>query len=167
MRELHAFGSLGEFAVHLLERQAEVAVQLQEGLDEALKVIEHRAKESIGEYQPAVGGFPAWPELAESTQDDRVAKGYPADEPLLRDGTFRDSFGHERQGLEGEVGTPDERGPWFEFGTSKMPARPVLGPAAFLSLEAIQKLVGAATLAGLCGGDVIHEALGYTHSTDD
>jgi hypothetical protein len=36
---------------------------------------------------------------------------------------------------------------FHEFGTSKMPPRPVLGPAAFRNKLAIQRLVGEAALA--------------------
>jgi hypothetical protein len=50
---------------------------------------------------------------------------------------------------------------YHEFGTLKMPARPVLGPAVLRNKEYIRRVLGAATVGGLIGGIGIHKALGY------
>ncbi|WP_059284911.1 hypothetical protein [Aquitalea magnusonii] len=72
---------------------------------------------------------------------------------------------HEVNGLEAVIGARDtEAGRilvYHEFGTSKMPPRPVLGPAAFRNKDFVLKLIGRAALSGLLGGEQIHPALGY------
>lgn len=164
--------SLGEMAAELALRVPIIAVELHHGIERVAVRIEKTAKAQIGTYQEAVGPFPGWPELAEATKDDRLRKGFTENDPLLRTGQRRDDITHAVDGLEAVIGTP-ENAPtakiavWEEFGTSREPARPVLGPAAFRSREAIQKLVGAAAVSGLIGSDRIHEALGYDFKTED
>ena len=166
MRE---FGSLGELAMHVLERRVTMHVTLAEGLTKVVEKIEETARSEFGEYQPAVDGFPAWAELADSTKDERSRLGYPEDEPLLREGDLRDSIGHavDEVALEGGVGSADPKMVFHEFGTSKMPARPVFGPAGFRNKAAIETLIGAAAVSGLIGGDRIHSALGYDFETKE
>ena len=161
------FNSLGEFAVALIEVEIEVREALEKGLERVARKIEATAKAEIGTYQDEAGGFPAWPELAEATKDDRVKQGFTENDPLLRTGDLQESIAHEVEYPEAMIGSTDERMPWFEFGTSRMPARPVMGPAAFRNKDAIQKLVGAAVMAGLVGADQVHAALGYDWATRD
>jgi HK97 gp10 family phage protein len=157
------FESLGAFAVHLLALQIEVAEALHHGLEKVATKIEKTAKAEIGHYQDAVGAFPAWAELADSTEERKAQMGYPAGAPLLATGEMKDSIGHEVEGLEAVIGSTDDKMVWHEFGTSKMPPRPVMGPAAIHNKANIEKLVGA----GLIGGDQIHAALGYDFETKD
>jgi phage gpG-like protein len=161
------FGSLASFALHLIETEMVIAEALEHGLDRVLVKIETTAKSEIGVYQDAVGPFPGWPQLADSTEDAKAKAGYPAGAPLYATGDMQQSIEHQREGLEGLVGSNDEKIAFHEFGTVKMPARPVLGPAAFRNKDAIQKLVGAAVIAGLIGEDQIHQALGYDFQTKD
>lgn len=158
---------LAEMGLALAARVPLIAAELHEGLNVIAAHIEKTAKAEFGTYQPTKGPFGAWPELAEATKDDRVRQGFPEDEPLLRTGDLRDSISRHVEGLEAAVGSTDETMVFHEFGTSKMPARPVLGPAAFSSKGVIEKLVGAAAVSGLIGRDRIHEALGYDFKTQD
>src|SRR5229473_693806 len=105
MRE---FGSLGDFASHLLHLQAGELRALEAGLDKVLTHMEHVAKDEFGTYQPAVGPFPAWAELAESTKLDRLNKGLDPDKPLMRPVGLHDSISHESNGLEGAMGSTSE-----------------------------------------------------------
>ena len=155
------FPSLGSLALHLAGRTVAMAEELEHGLERALKLIERTALDEIGVYQASAGPFPAWPQLAEATEERKAAMGYPADAPLLASGDMRDSLSHEVHGLEGGVGFSDPVAVYQEFGTSKVPARPVLGPAAFRNRELIEKLIGAAVVAGLVGDHQVHTALGY------
>lgn len=159
--------SLGEMALELALIVPEVALELHHGLEKVAQRIEATAKSEFGVYQAEQGAFPAWPELAEATKDDRVRQGYTENDPLLRSGELMNTVGHEVQGLEAAIGSTDEKMVFHEFGTSRMPARPVLGPAAFRNKAAIQKLVGAAVVAGLIGTDQVHAALGYDFTTKD
>jgi hypothetical protein len=160
-------GSLGAMAMELALRVPMIALELHEGLEEIAKRIEATSKAEMGVYQDAVGPFQGWAELAEATKDERVAQGYTENDPLRRSGETAETISHQTEGLTAEIGSPDQKMAWFEFGTDKMPARPVLGPAAFHNKAIIQKLVGAAAMSGLIGRDRIHEALGYDFKTID
>ncbi len=101
---------------------------LGETMEEACQILEKSAKEAIGTYTFG------WPQLAESTQAQRVSLGFSANEPLLRTGALQASIGHTVSGRfvgwEAWVGTNDPKAAWQEFGTSRgIPPRPFLGGA--------------------------------------
>lgn len=156
------FKSLMDFSAFMkLAAPVAIAAELKRGLEASAKAIEATAKAEIGKYQPEVGPFPAWAELAEDTQIDRAYQGYPIDEPLLRRGDLRDSIEREVENLEAVIGSKSDIAAYQEFGTDKIPARPFMGPAAFHNKEKIVKAIGAATVRGLFGGGQIHPSLGY------
>lgn len=162
MRE---FNSLGAFAKHILTRQVATVVALQAATERIGAHVEKVAKAEFGHYQSAIGPFPAWEELAESTKDDRVRQGYTENDPLLRSGDLRDSISHHSEPLEAVIGSPDPVLGYQEFGTSKIPPRPVLGPAARKSKEFIEGVVGVALVEGFVGEKLIHPALEYDFQT--
>jgi len=140
---------------------------LHEGLKAVAKKIEKTAKGEIGNYQKEKGQFPEWAELADSTIAEKERLGYALpDNPLLRTGALRDSITSEVKGLEAVVGSKSEIAAYHEFGTSKMPMRPFIGPAAFTNKAVIKKILGAAAVSGFYGGKKIHESLGYDFTTD-
>lgn len=157
------FGSLAAFAAEMVAVRAGVVFHLHKGLEAVATKIEHTAKREIGEYQAAVGPFPAWDELADSTKVDRVRQGFTENDPGLRSGQMRDSIEHRTQGLEAVIGSNDDRLVWFELGTEKQPPRPVLGPAVEHNRAAIKKIVGGAVVKGLLGGGSIPANLEYDH----
>lgn len=134
---------------------------IKSGLDEVARRIAQTAKDEVGHYQPTVGPFDAWAELADSTEADKARKGFSADAPLERTGQFRDSWDHQSEGFEAVVGSKDKRAPWFEFGTTKMPPRPVLGPAVIHNKLIIRRILGRAIVRGVTDGHGIHASLGY------
>jgi phage gpG-like protein len=74
------------------------------------------------------------PPLAESTQEQRAKDGFSADQTLLRTGELRDSIGWEHIGRrETVVGSTDEKAPFHEFGTSRIPRR------SFLASTVVEK----------------------------
>jgi HK97 gp10 family phage protein len=152
MRE---FSSPLAFAEHLLVLRHELHKHTERGLGKALQVIETDAKEQIGQYQAAVGPHPAWAPLAESTEAEKARLGYPTDAPLLRTGELQESFQHEAHGDEGVVGSTDPIMVYHEFGTEKMPPRPVVGPAAFKSKEKIEQILGRALVEGIVDGQIV------------
>jgi hypothetical protein len=86
------------------------------------KIVETEAKRVIGTYDYG------WPELAESTQADRVRQGCLADEPLLRTG---DSIEHTIiSDHEAQVGSNNDIAVYQELGTSRIPPRSFLAQAA-------------------------------------
>lgn len=153
------------FAEHLAVLSIGIAKIEDKALEKCVALIERDAKAQIGEYQSAVGPFPEWAELADSTEFDKMRKGYPVDAPLLREGDLRDSIEHEVARAEAVVGSKSEIMEYQEFGTPTIPPRPVIGPAAFKNKEKIQKILGHAAVEGITGGMVIHESLGYDFQT--
>lgn len=165
--QMKEFDSFGKFALHLLELEVGTAVALQAATEAIGAHVEKVARSEFGTYQQATGPFPAWEELAESTKDDRVRQGYTENDPLLRAGDLQDSISHGSEPLEAVIGSDDPVMVFHEFGTSKMPMRPVLGPAAHRSKDKIEEIVGAATVNGFLGTKRIHPALGYDLETDN
>lgn len=71
----------------------------------------------------------------------------PGEYPMSDLGSFAQSvqFEFENGGMTAFVGTADERGPWFELGTSRMASRPWLEPSfreavAGVTAELIKRL---------------------------
>lgn len=150
-----------EMVTKLAEAEVMIHVNARKALDRVGTRIEKTAKAEFGHYQDAVGPFPEWAELAESTMAERGRLGYPENEPLLRDGTLRDSISHEVEQLEVTVGSTSEIAEYHEFGTSKMPPRPFMGPALVNNHDKIIEELGGAVVKGMVGQTVIHDALGY------
>ena len=140
--------NLGSFASHLAVMELAARRQMEAGLKHVAKTIEQTAKEELGTYQPEVGPFGEWPSLADSTQVDRVRKGFTADDPGLRSGEMRESIEHTVIGLEAEIGSNDQNLVYFEMGTTKQPPRPVLGPAVVHNEHGIKEILGKAVVAG-------------------
>lgn len=121
--------TLGQFGTHLqrcgfrypvLERTA------LRGVADSLALL---AQSYLGQYQPASPPYGPWAPLADFTVRDRVARGYPPDEPLLRTGELRDSISGRVDGRSAVIGSGSRIAFWQELGTSRMPARPFLGRA--------------------------------------
>lgn len=147
-----SFDSFAGFAAELALMQVETYHHLHEGLVEIAEKIEGVAKSEFGHYQPAIGGFAAWSQLADATMEDRVRKGFDADAPLLRTGGLRDSIEHTVDGLEAAVGSNSDIMVWQEMGTERIPPRAVLGPALERNKEAVKQIVGDAIMGRFVGG---------------
>lgn len=158
MRE---FESVALFAEHLLTLEVAIAATTHRALEKAARIVEKDAKGQIGTYQGAVGPFQDWAELAESTKEDRIRRGYTANDPLLRDGKLRDSIQHEVEGHEAVIGSKSDIAAYQEFGTPTIPPRPFMGPAVFKNKKKIQQILGEALVEGLVGGQKVHPLLGY------
>lgn len=157
------FGSLAAFAAELVTLDAKVRAQLEEGLKKVALKVEKTAKDEIGTYQSAVGPYPAWEPLADSTRADRVSKGYTENDPLLRSGQLRDSISHVTRGLEADIGSDSDIAVFQELGAAHIPPRPFLGPAVEHNHAAIRKMIGGAVVKGLLGGGSIPASLEYDH----
>jgi hypothetical protein len=121
--------SLFEMAAKLQGIAEDLTLAPEQIIERGCQIIEKEAKASLGSYHRN------WPQLAQSTQADRVRQGFPANEPGLRTGAMRDSIGHtvsvEGDQVVGVVGSNDDHLVWFELGTSRgEPPRPVLMGAA-------------------------------------
>lgn len=151
------FGSLLAFAEHVGKVAVELVIAEHEGLERACIIVETEAKASIGEYQGQAGPFAAWAELADATKADRSAQGYPDNEPELRSGETRDSIEHKVVGKDGWVGSDSEILEYQELGTSHMPARSILGGAAFRKTDEVVHVIAADVVLALMGEEV-HKA---------
>ncbi|MBI6183464.1 hypothetical protein JEQ07_24095 [Serratia proteamaculans] len=158
MKELNGlFGA----ALHFAALEVAVHKKLHEGIEVVAQRIEDTAREEVGHYQDAIGPFPAWDPLAPATEDEKARLGYPLDAPLLRTGDMQGSFSHEVKGLEAVIGSTDDKLVYHEFGTAKMPPRPVLGPAVERNEKFIKRILGKAAVSGFVDGVHIHSSLGY------
>jgi hypothetical protein len=123
-------------------------------LEKACVMVEKEAKDVIGTYQYD------WPQLAESTQEQRAHLGYAANEPLLREGDMRASIEHIVVPHEhcGYVGSNSKIAVYQELGTHKIPPHSFLAAAAMHKEHEIHKLMGRA-MAGVImrGGRYYHE----------
>lgn len=158
MRE---FDNLTSFCLHFATLTVAIHEAEQKGLERIAKIIQEDAKQRIGEYQSEEGGFPAWADLADSTEAEKARLGYPIDAPLLRTGELRDSIEKEVERGEAVVGSKMDIAEYQEFGTERIPPRPFIGPAAFSNKDKIERMLGAVMVEGLTGGQKIHESLGY------
>jgi len=151
---MNTFDSPQAFARHLKSMARKEVIALRAGLTTCAKLIKKTAKEEIGHLQPAVGPFAAWAELADYTKKEKEKLGYKFNDeynPLLREGTMRDSYQYEVNGFEAIIGSKMDIAAWHEFGTSRMPERPVLGPAAFRNKEKIKAVFGSSVVIGVFG----------------
>jgi HK97 gp10 family phage protein len=79
----------------------------------------------------------------------------PGEPPAVDTGRLRASITHRLEGggydskTRGYVGTNVEYGPYLEFGTSRMAARPWLTPALEKHKEEIKRLIKDATVNGV------------------
>lgn len=146
------------------------AIMKFELMVEALKHVEHHALDKAGErlvkhIKDAIGTYEYdWPQLKEATIDHKGGRNTP----LLEEGTLRDSYKHEVHNQKLTVGSEDKRAVFFEYGTSKMPPRPVIGPTwKKYGSEAISTIgiSYAEVLKGVLLGHTISSILSETKGT--
>lgn len=73
------------------------------------------------------------------------------DQPWARTGALRDSIGAQANGLEAVVGSSDPAAAPQEMGTSRIPPRPFLAPAAASMGEDVARGIADAVAAALNG----------------
>lgn len=123
------FSNLDQLAAYLESIANRVPAAMGAALAEVGQQVADAARDKIGHYQGEHGPFAAWHELADSTKQDRVRKGYAENEPLLRDGTLRASIAHTVGEGVVSVGSPLEIAKYQEIGTDHIPPRSFLGGA--------------------------------------
>jgi len=145
------FGSFGALGAHFGRLALQGEAVTHHIVDQAAQVIEKEAKARVGSYQDGIGPFAAWANLAPSTVDDRIRKGFTPDDPLLRTGSLRKSYEHKAKGAEAVVGSASIIALYMEQGTSKMPPRAVVGPAAIASRDAVGRVAATTLIAWISG----------------
>jgi phage gpG-like protein len=130
------FSSLAHFAAHLTGIVAATEHIKHHALEEAAQLVEKRAKEVIGTYDLG------WPQLAESTQKEREARGFSPNEPLLRTGDLQRSIEHSVGHDEARVGSNLDVAVWQELGTKRIPPRSFLMGTAVEQEPKIREILG-------------------------
>lgn len=140
------FKSLKAFATQLRK-----VVQSYDRRENSLLTIigrfqEKEAKKIIGILQHGTSGYGYWPELADATKAEKERLGYGDAsndwQPLLRTGELRDSIGYTVQLHNVYIGSTSDIMIWQEMGTSRIPARPVLGLAMYREKIKMEKAIG-------------------------
>jgi hypothetical protein len=165
------FNSLLDFSKHLIKAATVEIIAIEEGLKLASKIIQSDAKKQIGHLQSNIGPFSAWEELADSTKsykqrlvdNNEIGLTLNSDfNPLMLTGELYRSIEYEVNiaKLEAVIGTKNPIGAFQEFGTSRIPPRPFIGPAAFKQAPSVVKIFGMATMMGIAGGNIIESDIG-------
>lgn len=138
--------NFAELADVIQAQAAAIPAAVREGVAAGAELIAQDARDRIGGYQDAVGDLPAWARLSDATQADRFAKGFTADDPLLRSGKLRDSIEVREvdEGAEIGVFNPEmttlaaamELGYWNARTQTAVPPRSYLRGAATVKGEA-------------------------------
>jgi phage gpG-like protein len=106
----------------------------------ACEMVCAEAKRVIGE------GYPYWPALSPETLARKMMNT-----PLLETGELRASIEWQAHGLEGQVGSNNDKAIWHELGTSKIPPRSFLMGAALRMEPKIYKMAERAVVAVMLG----------------
>jgi len=110
-------------------------------LQQAAEVVRDEAKSAIGTYKYG------WQPLDPATV---ARKG--ADTPLLQTGAYRESFeARVLNDAEAVVGSSDHKAAWLEYGTPKMPPRPVLPGALNASRAKVHRILEGSFVRRLLG----------------
>jgi len=165
------FRNIGDFLKFAARLPADAKAGAEIGVEVATLAIWKEARSEIGVYQrDDVPGFAPWAELADATKDDRVSQGYPANDPLLREGLLRDHIKMSTEGLLGRVGVPSaivqheyEEEPldvgdlaiWQELGTPDarfpIPGRSFLGHSAAKLKDRVVDMIAGRVVWALRG----------------
>jgi hypothetical protein len=151
--------SLTGFAGLLTTMSVSMHVAHHVALEHAALIVETEAKRVLGTYDYD------WPQLAESTQDERGYLGFPDNEPLLRTGELRDSIEHTVETKAAHVGSNNDKAVWQELGTTTIPARSFLAGAAAHKFNEVGHEIGRVVHGYLSnGGVVVQDRIGLTGS---
>lgn len=145
------FTSMTQFAEYLSRLQPLDDEYKEAALTAIGEYVKEKAKSKFGEYQSESGEFPAWEQLAESTQAQRERLGFEPNNPLYRTGDLMESIDYSVTANKVRVGSDNEIAVWQEEGTPTIPPRPFIGPAMFESVEEIKKILGLMMVNWLTG----------------
>jgi len=145
------FNTLEGFVRHLRERvEPNIARAVHRGVQDGADLIKTETKVQIGHYLDGPeSGLPTAP-LADRTIDDRIHKGFAPDDPGLRTGDMRESYGTRVSGealrVEASIGSDDIKAVVFELGRMEQnnyqPPRPELAVAAFRNEGKVARGIG-------------------------
>ncbi|WP_019091750.1 hypothetical protein [Komagataeibacter europaeus] len=154
------FNTLDGFIRHLRERvQPNIEHAVHRGVQDGADLIKTETKVQIGHYlDGSEPGLPTAP-LADRTIDDRIRKGFSPDEPGLRTGDMRESYGTRVSDaglrVEASIGSDDIKAVVFELGRMEQnnyqPPRPELSVAAFRNEQKVARGIGRMVVRAIEG----------------
>ncbi len=142
--------SLKELAARMVRTPVIVHATVELAVKKSAVKVRDTAVKKFGEYQPAVGPFPAWEQLKPATIKQKEKAG-GGEDPLIGHyehsqnnawpAHLRNTIEIAVDGFQGAVGTRDPIGAHHEYGAPKknIPPRPFLRPALFENLDEIHK----------------------------
>lgn len=165
------FNTLDGFIRHLRERvEPNIAHAVHRGVQDGADLIKTETKVQIGQYLDGPeSGLPTAP-LADRTIDDRIRKGFSPDEPGLRTGDMRDSYGTRVSDaglrVEASIGSDDIKAVVFEVGRMEQnnyqPPRPELSVAAFRNEQKVAHGIGRMVVRAIEGRPMPNERAAET-----
>lgn len=150
------FHSMEEFGQFLEKRSSHITSELKASLQVIGKAVKQEAISSIGSYQSGIAPYPAWKPLAQATLDRKhrmgEGMGHP-NTPLYARGNFKKDIGYRVEGsrMAVHIGSNVDYVVHNEYGTHKIPPRPVFGPAALRAVPKVLDAVESAVVYGLAG----------------
>lgn len=153
------FDSFTDWAAHLRVIQRNRLPLLKQIILESVgEIVANEAKdEVIGRVSPLppTGPFVGWEPLADSTIEQKTAmgwgKGGDARSILYATGEMMDSIEYRVVRNQAIIGSDDPVLQYHEYGTYKMPPRPVLGPSMIRSMPRIIPRIERALNSVMCG----------------
>jgi len=130
---------LAAMSALLITKGEALEAHLVDAMQQAAQLVRQEAQDEIGVYQAG------WVQLADSTEQQKARMGYSANAPLLATGQLKNSFEYNVSGLKAVIGSNDRTIKYHEFGTSKMPPRPVLLTSVTKKKNEIIELIGQHT----------------------
>ena len=139
-----------------------ISKEIEKEIKKSAIKVRDDAVNKFGEYQPAVGPYPAWEMLSINTVTQKINHGAEGTQPLIgaygadkfQEGNkatkneawpqpLRNTIGIKVEGLQAAVGTDDPIGKHHEYGAPKknIPPRPFLRPALYENQDNIKNNV--------------------------
>ena len=144
-----SFASIDAFLAHMARVQAELPHAQRRGEEAAGKALAHLAAAMVGTEDER------WAALAASTVARKERLGQTgrvsATDPLYATGEYRVSISYRIEGGAVLIGSGDPIAPFLEFGTGRMPERPVFGPTMFVHGHAAADLIAGHIMGAFMG----------------
>lgn len=163
-----AFGFVGtmvtmeQLAKRFAATPPRFTVNVQRGLRRVGARVRDGAVRKFGHYQPSIGPFPAWPNLASYTLRQKRLAGARHDDPLIGHyphghanhvwpAHLRNTIEWHVDWLSVTIGTRDPLGPIHEYGApaARIPPRPFLRNTAFEAEGYFDEQMAIATMETL------------------
>ncbi len=118
-------------AMRMAVVESELRLAHEASVAQACALLAEQCRLVIGTYTYG------WPPLQPTT----IARKATGDSPLFETGELRASIEWNADEHQGYVGSDNPKMVWHEWGTSRVPPRPVLGPSIEAARPAVEKVL--------------------------